>query len=77
MTKTKECRGEKKVFVLSSSLRIPDPSLLLGDPGLLINLPRNWYSQTQMGVMVMENGLGQMRNSSHHENKSQSRVMKW
>jgi len=32
---------EKKTFVLSSSLRIPDSSLLLGDPGLLINLPRN------------------------------------
>ena len=50
VTKTKECR-EKKMFVLSSSLRIPDPYLHfesprplsppLGDPGLLINLPRN------------------------------------
>ena len=39
---TKECR--KKMFVLSSSLRIPDSFLLLGDPGLL-NLPRNWLSQ--------------------------------
>ena len=32
VTKTKECRGEKKkkkTFVLSSSLRIPDPYLLL------------------------------------------------
>ena len=47
-----ECRGRKK-FVLFSSLRIPDPCLcfktpdpflLLGDPGLLINLPRNWLS---------------------------------
>ena len=32
---------EKKTFVLSSSLRIPDSSLLLGDSRLLINLPRN------------------------------------
>ena len=31
----------KKTFVLSSSLRIPDSSLLLGDSRLLINLPRN------------------------------------
>ena len=30
-TELKECRGKKKTFVLSSSLRIPDPSLL-GDP---------------------------------------------
>ena len=28
VTKTKECRGEKKKFVLSSSLRTPDPYLL-------------------------------------------------
>jgi len=49
VTKTKGYRGEKK-FVLSLSLRIPDPYillenpdpfLLLRDPGLLINLPRN------------------------------------
>ena len=31
------------MFVLSSSLRIPDPFLLWG-PGLLINLPRNGLS---------------------------------
>ena len=35
---------EKKISVLFSSLRTPDPSLLLGNPGLLINLPRNWLS---------------------------------
>ena len=35
MTKTKECRGEKK-FVLSSSLRIPDPSLLGEPPDILL-----------------------------------------
>ena len=28
-----------------SSLKAPDPFLLLRDPGLLINLPRNWFSQ--------------------------------
>ena len=44
MIKTTECRGGKKkrereMFVLSSSLRTPDPSLLLRNPGLLINLP--------------------------------------
>ena len=33
------------MFVFSSSLRIPDPYLHLRDPGLLINLPRNWLSQ--------------------------------
>ena len=32
---------KKKAFVLSSSLRIPDSSLPLGDPRLLINLPRD------------------------------------
>ena len=31
----------------TSSLRAPDPFLLLGDPGLLINLPRNWHSQNE------------------------------
>ena len=36
MTKTKECRKKKKkTFVLSSSLRIPDPALLLRDPDFL------------------------------------------
>ena len=45
---------EKTMFVLSSSLRIPDlyllfessrpPFLLLGHPRLLINLSRNWLS---------------------------------
>ena len=44
---------EEKMFVLSSSLkfqtpisssRAPDPFLFLGDPGLLLNLPRNWLS---------------------------------
>ena len=33
------------MFVLFSSLRTPDPYLLLGNPGLPINLPRNWLSQ--------------------------------
>ena len=28
-----------------SFLRAPDPSLLLGDPGRLISLPRNWLSE--------------------------------
>ena len=62
MTKTKECGGgglvaksylnvekKKKMFVLSSSLRISDPYLLLESPrpvsprqGPWTNLPRNW-----------------------------------
>ena len=46
MTRTKEYRGKKKI-VLPSSLRIPDPSLLLRNPGLLINLPRSWLSLEQ------------------------------
>ena len=29
-----------------SSLKAPDPSLLLRDPGILINLPRNWLSHS-------------------------------
>ena len=37
----------KNKIVLSSSLRIPDPSFLLGNPGLLINLPRSQLSQEQ------------------------------
>ena len=32
VTKTKECRGKKKTFVLSSSLRFPDPYLLFKSP---------------------------------------------
>ena len=32
---------KKKKFVLFFSLRAPDPFLLLRDPGLLINPPRN------------------------------------
>ena len=35
---------KNKTFVLSSSLRTPDPSFLLGDTRLLINLPRNLLS---------------------------------
>ena len=34
-------RKEKEIIVLFSSVRAPDLSLLRGDPGLLINLPRN------------------------------------
>ena len=33
------------MFVLFSSLRGPGPFLLLRDPRLLINLPKNWLSQ--------------------------------
>ena len=40
-----------------SSLRDPDPSLLLGDPGLLINLPRNWLSHCR-GVWTHTAYLG-------------------
>ena len=39
----KNVEKKKKKLVLSSSLRTPDPSLL-GDPGLLINLPRHWLA---------------------------------
>ena len=56
VTKTKECRGKKirLSFPLPwefqtpiSSSRVLDPSLLLRDPRLLINLPRNWLSHNQ------------------------------
>ena len=36
---------KKKKFVLFFSLRAADPFLLLGDPGLLTNPPRNRLSQ--------------------------------
>ena len=38
--------GKSKMSVFSFPLRIPDPCLLLRDPGLFINLPRNWFSQS-------------------------------
>ena len=64
VTKTKECRGEKKKFVISSSLRTPDPYLLLenprplslGTPRLLINVPRNWLSQISTSSVTTKNG---------------------
>ena len=51
VTKTKECGG-KKTFVLLprefqtpiSTSGAPDPFLLFGDSGLLVNLPRNWLT---------------------------------
>ena len=36
---------KKKMFVLFYSLRTPDLFLFLEDPGLLINLPKNQFSQ--------------------------------
>ena len=57
MTKTKDYRGEKKMFVPFSSLRIPDPFLHLRDPGILINWPRNWLSQwPQSHHFIANNG---------------------
>ena len=44
-------REKKKTFVLSSSLRAADLSLLLWDAGLLVNLPRNWLSHPQCGFI--------------------------
>ena len=49
-TKTKQCRKEHLSFppwepqTPFSFSRAPDPFLLLRNPGLLINLPRNWLS---------------------------------
>ena len=37
---------ESNMSVFSSFLRMPEPCLLLGDPGLFINLPRNWFSES-------------------------------
>ena len=55
VTKTKECRGKKKrclsipppweFQIPISSSRALDPFFLFGDPGLLINLPRNLLSR--------------------------------
>ena len=36
-----------------SSLKAPDPSLHLRDPGLLVNLPRNWSSQLFLTVCAV------------------------
>ena len=41
----------EEMFVLSSSLRIPDP-YHLKNPRLLINLPRNWLSQNQSWMLI-------------------------
>ena len=41
----KKCRRNKKNLVLFSFSRAPYPFLLLRDPGLLINLPKNRLSQ--------------------------------
>ena len=38
-TKAKQYRKKKNVLIVP--LRTTDPFLLLGDPGLLVNLPRN------------------------------------
>ena len=45
-------RRKEKTSVLFSSLRTPDLSLLLWDPGLLINLPRNWLSHQKLGMQL-------------------------
>ena len=55
-TQLKECRQKKSLSfpppwefqTRICTSRASDPFLLLGDPGLLINLPRNWLSQFQM-----------------------------
>ena len=61
MTKTKKCRGEKKSLsfpppwefqTLLSTLRAPDPFLLLQNPGLVINLPRNWCKNILLENML-------------------------
>ena len=52
-TELKECRKRNLSFpppwevqTRISSSRAPDHFPLLGDPGLLINLPRNWFSHS-------------------------------
>ena len=59
MTKTKEWREKKRCLSFPppwefqtpvSTLRASDPFLLLGDPGLLINLPRNWLTSGGDGI---------------------------
>ena len=58
---TKECRKKSLSFPLSwefqtpiSFLRAPDPFLLLGDPGLLIDLPRNWLFHPPSPILLGE-----------------------
>ena len=55
VTKTRECRKKSFSFFLPwefqtpiSSSEAPGSSLLLGDPGLLINLSKNWLSQCDL-----------------------------
>ena len=61
MTKTKECREEKKkkyicFFLLLENSRPLSPpqetqtSVPWGTPGILINLPRNWLSQNHNDI---------------------------
>ena len=68
---TKQSKKKKKKFSLPPwepqtpfSSRAPDPLLLLGDPGLLINLFRNWASHqgamdSSSGQFIKDTFLGQ------------------
>ena len=67
VTKTKECRGKKQRSlsfsplwesqIPISSLKAPDIFLLLGDPGVLINLPTHWLSQHYGLIFDLESRL--------------------
>ena len=71
MTKTKESRGGKKMFVLSSSLRIPDPYLLhcprplspWGPPDFLSTCPGagwlDWLELSQVSSSCEEREMTQ------------------
>ena len=69
MTKTKKCRKKSLSFPTPWELqtpispsRAPDPSLLLGDPRLLIDLPRHWlWLVRQCGNQFPDQGRTQAR----------------
>ena len=56
--------------MLFSFLRTPDPYLLLGNPGLLINLPRNWLSGAPSNQREVDHWVDHWSNSSRTKEKT-------
>ena len=62
---TRQSNILKKKCVLFAPLRTPDHLLLLGEPGLLINLPRNLLFQFhgQRRLMAIVHGIEKVRHN--------------
>ena len=58
-----------------STLRTPDPFFLLGDPGLLINLRRNWFSQVHEKMLNITNHQG--NDKSKPQGDVTSHILEW